>query len=140
MISQSVVTTYNISPWNNTQTCGQPLGGALAFNANPISKQRRGDKHDPTTPDTANDTNSSNRQKQKKPKRGVKVVTAAKEMKDLGMLYLKNPSINPYEVFPKVMPKKICTNLPARVRNAAMLYATSSIPGSHLSSNVRLSL
>jgi hypothetical protein len=41
--------------------------------------------------------------------RGVKVNTAAKERKDLGMIYLKNPSINPSDVFPKVM-QKICTN------------------------------
>ncbi len=40
----------------------------------------------------------------------MKVGTAAKERKDLGMLYLKNPSINPSDVFPKVMPEKICTN------------------------------
>jgi hypothetical protein len=40
----------------------------------------------------------------------VKVDTAAKERKDLGMFYLENPSINPSDVFPKVMPEKICTN------------------------------
>jgi hypothetical protein len=68
MISQSVVAAYNISPWNNTQTCGRPLGGASASNAKPSPKQRRGDKRNPATLDTANDTNSSNRQKQKKPK------------------------------------------------------------------------
>ena len=27
IISQSVVASYNISPWNNTQICGWPLGG-----------------------------------------------------------------------------------------------------------------
>jgi hypothetical protein len=71
----------------------------------------------------------------------VKVDTAAKERKDLGMFYLKNPSINPSEVFPKVMPEKICTNFTctARVRSAAMLHVTSSIPGSHPSSNTKLS-
>ena len=61
------------------------------------------------TPDAANDANSFNRQKQKKPKRGVKVNTSAKERKDLGMFYLKNPSINPLEVFSKIVPEKICT-------------------------------
>ncbi len=100
IISQSVVASYNISPWNNTQICGRPLGGKLGFDTKPSPEQRRGDKCDPTTPsDAANDANSSNCQKPKKPKRGVKVDTAAKERKDLGMFYLKNPSINPSNVF-----------------------------------------
>ncbi len=110
VISQSVVASYNISPWNNTQTCDRPLGGKLGSDTKPSPEQRRGDKRDPTTPDAANDTNSSNHQKQKKPKRGVKVDTVAKERKDLGMFYLNNPSINPSKVFLKVMPEKICTN------------------------------
>jgi hypothetical protein len=110
-ISQSVVVSYNISPWNNTQICGRPLGGKSGFDTKPSPEQRRGDKRDPTTPpDAANDVNSFNRQKQKKPKRGVKVNTAAKERNDLGMFYLKNPSINPSDVFLKVMPEKICAN------------------------------
>jgi hypothetical protein len=107
IISQNVVASYNISPWNNTQSCGRPLGGKSGSDTKLSPEQRRGDKRDPTTPDAANDTNSSNSQKQKKPKRGVKVDTAAKERKDLGMFYLKNPSINPSKVFPKVMPEKI---------------------------------
>ena len=85
VISQSVVAAYNISPWNNTQTCGRPLGGASTPDAKPSPEERRGDKRDPTTPDTANNTNSSNRQKQKKPKRGEKANTATKERKDLDM-------------------------------------------------------
>ncbi len=79
----------------------------MASDAKPSPEQSRRDKRNPTTLDTANDTNSSNRQKQKKPKRAVKVDTAAKERTDLGMFYLKNPSISPSEVFPKIMPKKI---------------------------------
>ncbi len=110
-ISQSVDASYNISPWNNTQICGRPLGGKSGSNTKPSPEQRRGDKRNPTTPpDAANDPNSSNHQKQKKPKRGVKVDTVAKERKDLGMFFLKNPSINPFKVFPKVMPEKICAN------------------------------
>jgi hypothetical protein len=58
----------------------------------------------------ANDTISSNRQKQKKPKRGMKVDTAAKERKDVGMFYLKKTSINPSKVFLTIMHKKICAN------------------------------
>ncbi len=102
-ISQSIVASYNFSPWNNTQICGRPLGGKSGSNTKPSPEQCRGNKRDPTTPtDAANDANSSNRQKQTKPK--------AKERKDLGMFYLKNPSINPSDVFPKVMPEKICAN------------------------------
>jgi hypothetical protein len=82
----------------------------LASDAKPSPKERRGDKRNPTTPDTVNDTNSSYGQKKKKPKRGVKVNTAAKARKDLGMFYIKNPLINPSEIFPKVMPEKICAN------------------------------
>jgi len=111
VISQSAVSSYNISPWNNTQICGRPLGGNSGTDTKPSQEQRRGDKRDPTTPpDASNDANSSSRQKQKKPKRGVKIDAAAKERKDLGMFYLKNPSINPSDVFPKVMPEKICAN------------------------------
>jgi hypothetical protein len=110
VISHNVVASYNISPWNNTQSCGQPLGSKSGSDTKPSPEQRCRDKCDPTTPNAANDTNSSNRQKQKKPKRGVKVGTTAKERKDLGMFYLKNPSINPSKVFPKVMPEKICAN------------------------------
>jgi hypothetical protein len=110
VISQSVVATYNISLWINTQSCGRPLGAKPASDAKPSPEQCCGDKHDPTTPDTANDTNSSNCQKQKKPKRGMQVDTATKGRKDLGMFYLKNPSINPSKVFPKIMPEKICEN------------------------------
>jgi hypothetical protein len=101
-ISQNVVASYNISPWNNTQICGRPLEGKLGSETKPRLEQRRGDKRDPTTPpDAANDANSSNRQKQKKPKRGVKVNTAAKERKDLGMFYLKNPIHQPIRCFSK---------------------------------------
>jgi hypothetical protein len=110
MISQNVVASCNVSPWNNTQSCGRPLGGKSGSDTKPSPEQRRGDKRNPATPDAANGTNSSNRQKQKKPKRGLKVDTAAKERKDLGMFYLKNPSINPSNVFPKVMPEKICAS------------------------------
>ncbi len=111
VISQSVVASFNISPWNNTQICSRPLGGKLGSDTKPSPEQRWGDERDSTTPpEAANDVNSSNCQKQKKPKRGVKVDTAAKERKDLGMFYLKNPSINSSNVFPKVMPEKICAD------------------------------
>jgi hypothetical protein len=63
----------------------------------------------PQHPNT-NKENPSGHQRQKKPCRGVKVDTAAKEKKDLGMFYLRNPSINPADIFPKDMPKRLCTN------------------------------
>ena len=140
VISQNVVPSYNISPWNNTQSCGQPLGGESGSDTKPSPEQRRGDKCNPTTPNAANDTNSSKRQKQKKPKRGMKVNTAAKERKDLGMFYLTNPSITHPMFFRRSCLKRSAQISPARVRSAAMLHVTSSIPGSHPSSNAKLSL
>ncbi len=65
-VSQSVIASYNINPWNNTQICGRPLGSKPGSNTKPSPEQRRGDKRNPTTPpDAANNANSSNRQKQK---------------------------------------------------------------------------
>jgi hypothetical protein len=40
----------------------------------------------------------------------MKVDTAAKEKKDLGMSYFCNTLITPSDVFPKDMPDKICAN------------------------------
>ncbi len=80
-----------------------------ASNATFMPEQRTGGKCNPTTPET-NEENPSSNQRQKKPCRGVKVDTAAKEKKDLGMFYLCNPSINPADIFPKDLPKKLCAN------------------------------
>jgi hypothetical protein len=107
VILPSAVTAYTVSPWNNTQSCGWALGGASASDAKSTPEQCHGDKCDPATPDTANNNKSSSHQKQKKPKRGIKVDTAAKERNNLGMFYLRNQSINPSKVFPKVMPKMV---------------------------------
>jgi hypothetical protein len=112
------VSTYNVNPWNNTQASGlrkddknSLADGAshLTSNATFTSNQHNGVKHNPTTPNM-NEENPSGRQRQKKPRRGVKVDTAAKEKKDMGMFYLCNPSINPANIFPMGMPKKLCTN------------------------------
>ncbi len=46
----------------------------------------------------------------KKPRHGVRVDTAVKEKKDLGMFYLCNPFINPADIFSKDMHKKLCAN------------------------------
>jgi hypothetical protein len=112
------VSAYNVNPWNNIQasrlrkedknslvdraSCPTP-------NATFMPEQHNGGKPDLTTPDT-NKENPSSCQRQKKPHHGVKVDTAAKEKKDLGMFYLHNPSMNPADIFPKDMPKKLCAN------------------------------
>ncbi len=109
-LHQATMLPVSISQSIVTQSCGRPVGGASAFDAKSTPKQRCESVRDPATPDTANNNNSSICQKQKKPKRGVKVDTAAKEKKDLGTFYLRNLWINPSKVFPKVIPKKVCTN------------------------------
>jgi hypothetical protein len=112
MVMPGSVSPYNVNPWNNTQASGlrkddkNSLADGASCptpNATFTPKQRNGGKRNPTTPDT-NEENPSSRQRQKKPRCGVKVDTAAKEKKDLGMFYLRNPSINPAAIFPKDMP------------------------------------
>jgi hypothetical protein len=112
------IAVYNVNPWNNTQSSrlrkddkNSPADGASRPTSNVtfMPKQHDGGKRNPTTPNT-NKENPSGHQRQKKPCRGVKVDTAAKEKKDVGMFYLRNPSINPADIFPKDMPKKLCIN------------------------------
>jgi hypothetical protein len=116
------VTAYTINPWNNTQAIrprkdekNSLADGASRPTSNTtfMPEQCNGGKRNPTTPDTNKD-NPSGHQRQKKPRRGVKVDTAAKEKKDLGMLYLHSPSINPADIFPKDIPKKLCANFICR--------------------------
>jgi hypothetical protein len=106
------VSAYNVNPCNNIQASGlrkedknslADCASCPTPNATFMPEQCDGGKRDPTTPDT-NKENPSDHQKQKKPHCGVKVDTAAKEKKDLGMFYLRNPSINPADIFPKDMP------------------------------------
>jgi hypothetical protein len=110
------VTAYTNNLWNNTQASrprkddkNSLADGASCPTSNTtfMPEQCNGGKRDPTTPDTNKD-NPSGRQRQKKPRCEVKVDTAAKEKTKLGMLYLRNPSINPADIFPKDMPKKLC--------------------------------
>jgi hypothetical protein len=110
------VSAYNVNPWHNTQVSGlrkddknSLADGAPLPTPNAIfmPEQRNGGKRDPSTPNT-NKGNPFGCQRQKKPHCGVKVDTAAKEKKDLGMFYLRNPSINPADISPKDMPKKLC--------------------------------
>jgi hypothetical protein len=102
------VSAYNVNPWNNIQASGLRKEDENSFmdcasrptpNATFTPEQRNGGKRNPTTPDT-NEENPSGHQRQKKPRCGVRVDTAAKEKKDLGMFYLCNPSINPADIFP----------------------------------------
>ncbi len=112
------IVTYNVNPWNNTQSSGlrkddknSLMDGASrpTSNATFMPEQRNGGKRNPTTPDTKKE-NPSGHQRQKKTCCEVKVDTAAKEKEDLGIFYLCNPSINPADIFPKDMPEKLCTN------------------------------
>jgi hypothetical protein len=112
------VTAYTVNPWNNTQASGprkDEKNSSMDGTCRPISdttsmpEQCNGGKRNPTTPDT-NQNNPSGHQRQKKPCRGVKVDTAAKEKKDLGMFYLRNASISPADIFPRDMPEKLCAD------------------------------
>ncbi len=119
MVMPGSVAAYTVNPWNKTQASGPRkdeknslADGASSptSNATFTPKQHNRGKRNPTTPDTNEDNPPSSHQRQKKPCYGVKVDTAAKEKKDVGMFYLRNPSINPLDIFPKDMPKKLCTN------------------------------
>jgi hypothetical protein len=112
------VSAYDVNPWNNIQASGlrkedkNSLVDCASFptpNATFTPEQRNGGKRNPTTPNT-NEENPSGCQRQKKPHCGVKVDTAAKKKKDLGMFYPRNPSINPADIFPKDLLEKLCTN------------------------------
>ncbi len=58
----------------------------------------------------------------------MKADTAAKEKKDLGMFYLKNPRISPSNVFPKDIPKKICTNFTCKGKECVNAYCDFTHP------------
>jgi hypothetical protein len=116
MVMPGSVAAYNVNPGNNTQASRlmkddkNPLADGASrptSNATFTPEQRNRGKRNPTTPEM-NKENPSGHQRQKKPCRGVKVDTATKKKKDLGMFYLRNPSINPADIFPKDMPKKLC--------------------------------
>ncbi len=136
MVIPGSVAAYNVNPCNKTQASGlrKDDKNSLAdgasrptFNATFTPEQRNGGKRDPTTPNL-NEENSSGDQRQKKPHRGVKVDTAAKENKDLGMIYLRNPSINPADIFPKDMPKKLCANFTCKGNECTNTYCDFAHP------------
>jgi hypothetical protein len=112
------VTAYTVNPWNNTQASkprkderSSPTDGTShpPSNTTFMPKQCNRGKRNPTTPNTNKD-NPSGHQRQKKPRHGVKVDTADKEKKDLGMFYIHNLSINPADIFPKDMPEILFVN------------------------------
>jgi hypothetical protein len=112
------ITAYTVNPWNNTQASiarkdekNSLMDGASYPTSNTTStpEQSKEGKRDPTTPDT-NDDNPSGHQRQKKPHFRVKADTATKGEKGFGYVYLHNLSINPVDIFPKDMPKKLCAN------------------------------
>jgi hypothetical protein len=118
MVMSGSVIAYNINPWNNTQASGprkdernSPMDGASRPTSNTTftPEQYNGGKRDPTTPDINKD-NPSSHQRQKKPCCRVKVDTAAKVKKNFGIVYLRNPSINPADIFPKDVLEKFCVN------------------------------
>ncbi len=67
----------------------------------------------------------------------MKVDTALREKTDLGMFYLCNNSINPWDVFLKDMPDKICTNFTCKGKECNNANCNFSILGGHPSSNAR---
>jgi hypothetical protein len=118
MVMPGSVAVYTVHPWNNTQASRPRKDEKNSFvdgascpttNTTFMPKQRNGGKRNPKTPIT-NEDNPSGHQRQKNPRRGVKVDTAAKRKKDLGMFYVRNLSINLADIFPKDMPEKLCTN------------------------------
>jgi hypothetical protein len=118
MVMPGSVAAYTVHSWNNTQASrsrkdekNSLTDGASRPTSNTtfMPKQCNRGKHNPTISNT-NNNNPSSRQRQKKPCCGVKVDTATKKKKDLGMFYLCNLPINPADIFPKDTPEKLCAN------------------------------
>jgi hypothetical protein len=139
------VAAYTIHPWNNTQASrsrkdekNSLADGASCppSNATFMPKQRNGGKCNPTTPDTNKD-NPFGCQRQKKPCCGVKVDTAAKEKKDLGMFYLR-PS-TPWTFFQRICPKSFALLSLVRGKSVSTLIVILLAPGRFWSSNARQS-
>ncbi len=147
MVMPGSVSAYNVNPWNNTQASrlrkddkNSLADGASrpTPNATFTPAQRNRGKHDPTTPDT-NEENPFGHQRQKKPRGGVKVDTAAKEKKDLGMFTsITCPSIQ-QKSSQRICPKSFAQTSPAREWSVLTPIAILLTPGRLRSSNARLS-
>jgi hypothetical protein len=85
----------------------------------PPPAQRRGNKRDPPTPDSSDDNKPSRRQKAKRAKKGSKVDGPAKDRKEMGMFFLRNPNINTSDVFPRDLSIKLCANFTCRGKECA---------------------
>jgi hypothetical protein len=102
------VPAYTFNPWNNTKASGprkdewnSPMDGTSCPTSNTtFMPNSLTEAIAPYNTQYKNKDNPSSRQRQKKPCCRVKVDTAGKEKKDLGMFYLRNPSINPADIFP----------------------------------------
>jgi hypothetical protein len=131
------VTAYMVNPWNNTQPSGprKDEKNSLADGAScPTSnttfmpEQCNGGKRNPTTPDRKED-NPSGRQRQKKPGRGVKVDTATKEKKDLGMFTSVTHPSTLQTFSQRICPKSFALISLVREKSVTTLIVTSLTPG-----------
>jgi hypothetical protein len=124
IIMPSSVSAYTLSAWNNTQSC-PPKDGVPATMTEkakattPPPAQRRGNKRVPTTPESLDDNSPPRRQTAKRAKKGSKVDGPAKDRKEMGMFFLKNPNINASDVFPKDLSIKLCANFTCRGKECA---------------------
>ncbi len=106
IIMPSSVSAYTLSAWNNTQSCPpkDSVPATMTEKAKattPPPAQRCGNKRDPPTPDSSDGNKPSRHQKAKKAKKGSKVDGPAKDRKEMGMFFLRNPNINASDVFPR---------------------------------------
>jgi hypothetical protein len=138
---------YNVYPWNETQASGlrkddknSLADGASCptSNATFMPKQRNGGKRDPTTPNT-NKKNPSSHQRQKKPCRGVRVDTAAKEKKDLGMFYLCHRPSTQGTFFQRICPKSFALNFTCKGKECTNTNCNFAHSRKALNSNARRS-
>jgi hypothetical protein len=141
------VAAYTVNPWNNTQASrprkdekNSLVDGASCptFNTSFMPEQRNRGKHNPKTPD-ANEDNPSDLQRQKKPCPGVKVDTATKEKKDLGMFYFRNRPSTPRTFSQRICPKCFALISLVREKSVSTLIVTLLTPGRLQSSNARQS-
>jgi hypothetical protein len=124
IIMPSSITAYTLSAWNNMQSCPpkDSVPATTKENANattPPPAQRHGNKRVPTTPNSSDDNSPPRHQKAKKAKKGSKVDGPAKDRKDMGMFFLKNPNINASDVFPRDLSIKLCANFTCKGKECA---------------------
>jgi hypothetical protein len=144
IIMPSSVSAYTLSAWNNTQSCPSKDSVPVtmtekAIATTPPPAQRRGNKRDPPTPNSSDDNKPSRCQRAKRAKKGSKVDGPAKDRKEMGMFFLKNPNINASNVFPRDYPLSCEPILPAEGKNVLTSIVGSNILLKPVRSLVRLS-